>query len=77
MTIKEENQITKENKERKITIRLTDEDYVYLQCIVYQSGLKTVSKYMRTLLDASINAVKLAEKQGKVNIEDIKAIFND
>lgn len=67
----------KENKERKITVRITDEDYFYLNCIVYQSGMQTVSKYIRALIDASINAVKLAEKQGKVNLEDFKTIFDD
>jgi hypothetical protein len=36
----------------------------------------SVSKYVRTLCDASINAVKISERQGKVNIEDIKAILN-
>ena len=68
---------TSKNKDKKITVRLNDEDYFYFQCIVYQSGMQTVSKYIRALLDASINAVKLAEKQGRVNLEDFKTIFND
>lgn len=65
-----------ENKDRKISIRLSENDYSYLQALSYMAGM-TVSKYIRTLCDASINAIKISEKQGKVNIEDIKALLND
>jgi uncharacterized protein (DUF1778 family) len=65
-----------ENKDKKISIRISNKDYGYLQAIAYMAGM-TVSKYVRTLCDASINAVKVSEKQGRINIEDIKAILND
>ena len=65
-----------ENKDKKISIRLSENDYSYLQALAYMAGM-TVSKYIRTLCDASINAIKLSEKQGKVNLEDIKALLND
>lgn len=65
-----------ENKDKKISIRLSENDYAYLQALSYMAGM-TVSKYIRTLCDASINAIKISEKQGKVNIEDIKALLND
>ena len=65
-----------ESKDKKISIRFSENDYSYLQALSYIAGM-TVSKYIRTLCDASINAVKLSEKQGKVNIEDIKALLND
>lgn len=65
-----------ENKDKKISIRLSENDYSYLQVLAYMAGM-TVSKYIRTLCDASINAMKLSEKQGKVNIEDIKAVLDD
>lgn len=65
-----------ENKDKKISIRLSESDYSYLQALAYMAGM-TVSKYIRTLCDASINAIKLSEKQGKVNIEDIKALLDD
>lgn len=65
-----------ENKDKKISIRLSESDYSYLQALAYMAGM-TVSKYIRTLCDASINAIKISEKQGKVNIEDIKALLND
>ena len=65
-----------EQKDKKISIRLSENDFMYLQALSYMAGM-TVSKYIRTLCDASINAMKISEKQGKVNIEDIKALFND
>jgi predicted DNA-binding protein len=65
-----------ENKDKKISIRISKKDYDYLQVIAYMAGM-TVSKYIRTLCDASINAVKVSEKQVRINIEDIKAILND
>ena len=65
-----------ENKVKKISIRLSENDYSYLQALSYMAGM-TVSKYIRTLCDASINAIKISEKQGKVTIEDIKTLLND
>lgn len=79
--IKNQNKVVlkimlQENKDKKISIRLSENDYSYLQALAYMAGM-TVSKYIRTLCDASINAIKISEKQGKVNIEDIKALLND
>lgn len=65
-----------ENKDKKISIRLSENDYFYLHALAFMTGM-TVSGYVRTLCDASINAVKVSEKQGKVNLEDLKAILND
>lgn len=65
-----------ENKNHSITFRISESDYEYLNAVAFMAGM-TVSKYIRTLCDASINAVKLSEKQGKVNLEDIKALQHD
>lgn len=65
-----------ENKNKKISIRLSEVDYKYLQALAYMAGMD-VSKYIRTLCDASINAIKLSEKQGKVKLEDIQAVLNN
>lgn len=65
-----------ENKNKKISIRLSEIDYNYLQALAYMAGMD-VSKYIRTLCDASINAIKLSEKQGKVKLEDIQAVLNN
>lgn len=65
-----------ENKDKKISIRLSENDYLYLRALAYMAGM-TVSKYLRTLCDASINAMKISEAKGQVNLEDIKALLND
>lgn len=65
-----------ENKDKKVSIRLSENDYIYLRALAYMAGM-TVSKYLRTLCDASINAMKISEAKGQVNLEDIKALFND
>lgn len=66
----------KENKDKKVSVRISDNDYIYLQALAYMAGM-TVSRYLRTLCDASINAMKLQESKGQINLEDIKALFND
>lgn len=65
-----------ENKERRVSIRFSDSDYRYLSILAYMAGMN-VSKYVRTVCDASINAIKLSEAQGKVKLEDFKAVLDD
>lgn len=64
-----------QNKDKRVTIRLNSQDYVYLQILSFMGGMN-VSKYIRALCDASINALKLSVKQGKVNLEDVKALLD-
>lgn len=65
-----------EKKEKRIAIRISETDYDYLSAIAYMAGMN-VSKYVRTLCDASINAAKMQELQGRLNIEDFKKLRND
>lgn len=65
-----------ENKDKKISVRFSESDYEYLAIVAYMTGM-TVSKYIRVLCDASINALKLSAAEGKVNIEDFKTVLND
>ena len=65
-----------EKKEKRIAIRIAETDYDYLSAVAYIAGM-TVSKYIRTLCDASINAAKMQELQGRFNIEDFKKLRND
>nr|CDL66669.1 unnamed protein product [uncultured bacterium] len=65
-----------EKKEKRIAIRIAETDYDYLSAVAYMAGM-TVSKYVRTLCDASINAAKMQELQGRLNIEDFKKLRND
>lgn len=65
----------KPKKDKVLTIRINESDYDYLRALAFMGGM-TVSKYTRTLLDASINACKLSEAQGRFKLEDIKALFD-
>ena len=65
-----------EKKEKRIAIRIAETDYDYLLAVAYMAGM-TVSKYVRTLCNASINAAKMQELQGRLNIEDFKKLRND
>ena len=65
-----------DNKDKKISVRISEKDYEYLSVAAYMAGM-TVSKYIRTLCDASINAIKISEVKGQVKLEDFKALLND
>lgn len=65
-----------ENKSKTIQVRVTEDDYQYLKVVSFIAGM-SVSKYMRTLVDASINAMKLSVAQGKVKLEDFSSVLND
>lgn len=65
-----------DNKDKKISVRISEKDYKYLSVVAYMAGM-TVSKYIRTLCDASINAIKISEAKGQVNIEDFKTLLDD
>lgn len=65
-----------DNKNKTISLRLSVEDYKYLSIVAYMGGM-TISKYLRTLASASINAVKLNVQQGKIKIEDFETIFDN
>lgn len=64
-----------ENKDKKISIRISENDYRYLAVVAFMAGMN-VSKYVRTLLDASINAMKIGEAKGQVKLEDFKDILD-
>lgn len=65
-----------DNKDKKISVRISEKDYQYLSIVAYMAGM-TVSKYIRTLCDASINAIKISEAKGQVNVEDFKTLLDD
>lgn len=65
-----------ENKDKKISVRISAKDYEYLSIVAYMAGM-TVSKYIRTLCDASINALKISEAKGQVKIEDFKTLLDN
>lgn len=65
-----------EKKDRRITIRISESDFDYLNAVAYMAGMN-VSKYLRMVAQASISAAKVQEQKGAFKLEDIKALFND
>ena len=64
-----------ENKDKKITFRVSDDDFDYLRIVASIAGM-TVSAYMRTLAQATIMAAKTQEQKGVLNIANIKALLD-
>lgn len=62
-------------KDRRITIRISSSDFDYLAAVAYIAGMN-VSKYIRTLAQASISAAKVQEQKGAFKVEDIKALLD-
>lgn len=65
-----------DKKTKVLQVRVAEDDLKYLKIVAFMAGM-SVSKYMRTLLDASINATKLSIAQGKVKLEDFASVLND
>lgn len=65
-----------EKKERRFTVRVSSSDYEYLRAVAYMAGM-TVSKYVRTLAQASISAAKVQEQRGAFKLADFKTLFDD
>ena len=64
-----------DNKDKKITFRVSNEDFDYLRVVASIAGM-SVSAYIRTLAQATIMAAKTQEKKGAFNVEDIKAVLD-
>ncbi len=52
----------KDKKEKSMTFRLSEEDYEWLQKAAYAMG-STPSKFVRQMIQMSINASKAAEQK--------------
>lgn len=64
------------NKTKTVQVRFSEEDYKYLRVSAYLMG-QSVSGMFRLLAGSAINAVKVQEKEGKINIENIESLCND
>lgn len=64
------------NKDKVVSIRVSDDDYRLLYYASFSAGM-TVSKFIRSICDATVNAVKVQRQKGVVTDEDIKAICDN
>lgn len=65
-----------ENKDKRITVRLSESDHNYMKVASYMAGI-TISKYFRQLIDATVNAMKVQEKKGTFNLEEMLALIEE
>lgn len=68
--------MVKDKKTKTFSVRVSEENAELFKIGCYMSGT-TPSKFLRMMMDASINGVKLAEQKGDINIEDFKTLLND
>ena len=67
--------MTKQPKDKMLTLRMTKEDYYYLSIAAFTTG-NTPSKLLRMIMDASINAVKVQLAQGKIKLADFETLLD-
>lgn len=67
---------TTTNKNKRLEIRISDEDLKLLKVAAYCIGQKP-SQMVRMFIDTTINSLKLKIKQGEINLEDFETILND
>ena len=66
----------KDKKDKRIEIRVTDEELKLLKITAFSIG-QTPSSMLRMFVDTTINSLKLKVSKGEMNLEDYEAIFND
>lgn len=65
-----------ENKNKTLQVRLSESDHRYLLVVAKMVGL-TPSQYVRSLIQATVNAAKVQEKKGALKIEDFETVLDD
>ena len=65
-----------DNKTKTVQVRLSEDDYRYLTVVSTMTGM-TISQYVRSLIQATVNAVKVQEMKGVLKVEDFEGILND
>ncbi len=68
--------MVKEKKDKTISLRISEDDYMYLYVVAFMTG-NSVSGYLRMLLNSSINAVKVGLETGKVNKAQFDSIIDN
>lgn len=66
----------RENKTKKLEVRLTEEDYKLFKVASYVIGT-TPSKMMRMFIDSTLTSLRIKIKQGEINLEDYETILDD
>lgn len=67
---------TTTNKDKRLEIRISEEDLKLLKIAAYCIGQKP-SQMLRMFIDSTINALKIKIQKGELKIEDFQAILDD
>lgn len=67
---------TSTNKDKRLEIRISEEDLKLLKVASYCIG-QTPSQMVRMFIDTTINGLKIKVKQGEIKLEDFETLFND
>jgi hypothetical protein len=65
-----------ENKTKTVQVRVSETDHKYLIIISKMVGM-TPSQYVRSLIQATVNAARIQEQKGALKVEDFEAILDD
>ena len=65
-----------ENKTKTVQVRVSETDHKYLIIISKMVGM-TPSQYVRSLIQAHVNAARIQEEKGALKVEDFEAILDD
>lgn len=65
-----------ENKTKVVQVRVSESDHKYLLIVAKIAGM-TPSQYVRSLIQATVNAAKVQEQKGVLRVEDFEGILND
>lgn len=66
----------KDKKTKRLEIRLTDDEYKYLQVCALSIG-HNPSSFLRMFIDSSIVQLQIRIKKGEISLEDFETVFND
>lgn len=67
---------TSKNKDRRLEIRIAEEDLKLLKIAAYCVG-QNPSQMVRMFIDTTINALRIKIKKGELKVEDFETILND
>jgi len=67
---------TSKNKDKRLEIRISEEDLKMLKVAAYCVGLKP-SQMIRMFIDTTINAFRIKVNKGEISLEDFETILND
>lgn len=67
---------TSPNKNKRLEIRISEEDLRLLKIASYCIG-QTPSSMVRMFVDSTVNSLKVKIKKGEIKLEDFESVLDD